>query len=38
MEKNSLLWEHPVDMGKSIDELSTLVAMELGRNPSDRSL
>ena len=32
------VYRHPVDMRKSIDGLSTLVAMELGRNPSDRCL
>lgn len=32
------VYRHPVDMRKSIDGLSTLVAVELGRNPSDRCL
>ncbi len=32
------IYRHPVDMRKSIDGLSALVAMELDRNPADRSL
>lgn len=32
------IYRQPVDMRKSIDGLCAIVAMELGRNPADRSI
>lgn len=32
------IYRKPVDMRKSIDGLCAIVAMELGRNPADRSV